>query len=843
MVNYVIRNGNGDPAGTLEWTSGEINKCIPFPIENDEYAITNDRYTQVVFLWGATGAIINGDESAVVHILEDDRMIQFRDYDSVVNVDENIPGGKLKISLVRRGNPTESVSVDFITEEYISPQATTGEDFKEVRQTITWGSNDLSEKEVEVEILNDDLSESPERFLVRLMNPSPNSFIEPRAEERTVTILDDENPSAGRIHMWSSRFDETEEKAFVWLRRYDGVTGRITVDFQTGNGSAIGGGDFEPLSGTVVWEDGESEIKSIELTLLDDQEVEGEEDFYVQFLNPTGGATFINDRSSQKMTIIDNESAPAGSVSFKVDKVEIFERERYAIIQVERVGGTSGKIEVDVVAQGIEAEAGVDFRVDTQRLIWLPGVDDPRTIYVRINQDQINEGDETFTVELRNPTNGASLGTIPKATFTIFDLDPLIPGGFVFNESKMSALENSGDFEVQVSRRAGSKGAVSVDYQTQNRSAIGGHDYTSTQGTLNWADGEVGPKTFLIPIRDDAEIEERETLAIVLSNPSNGAILLSPEPATLSIIDEENIKVGSVGFESLLKFYVPEFEENAFIPILRNEGRDGWLEIDFEFHDVRAEEGKDYRITSNTLRFEDGETNPRLFSVGILDDKLVELEEHFYINITGVRGQYDGGKIGENWQKHVYIQSDDFPDIQIEDQYEVLEGEELLIEAIPNPPLETFRVRWEQNFGPSPIHFEDPDSFTAQMKFEQPGNYIVRLLGNVGLGYGLIKDINVLVNRAPLGAPEISKNLVNLSKGDQAMISYQLQDPGHIQIILYDRFGREVITLIDQDQPRQNGTVTWDGRDRDGQLVTSGVYHALIKEANQSRTLKIIIYK
>lgn len=59
---------------------------------------------------------------------------------------------------------------------------------------------------------------------------------------------------------------------------------------------------------------------------------------------------------------------------------------------------------------------------------------------------------------------------------------------------------DSGQVCVYVERSGGSLGAASVDYATSDGTGADGVDYTDTNGTLNWADGENGRKKICIPI-------------------------------------------------------------------------------------------------------------------------------------------------------------------------------------------------------------------------------------------------------------------------------------------------------------------------------------------------------
>jgi hypothetical protein len=65
-------------------------------------------------------------------------------------------------------------------------------------------------------------------------------------------------------------------------------------------------------------------------------------------------------------------------------------------------------------------------------------------------------------------------------------------------------------------------------------------------------------------------------------------------------------------------------------------------------------------------------------------------------------------------------------------------------------------------------------------------------------------------------------------------IKFSLQRAGHAQLRIFDLGGRLVRTLIDQDLPEGANTVGWDGRNRRGVSVASGVYFYQL-EANGTK--------
>ena len=98
--------------------------------------------------------------------------------------------------------------------------------------------------------------------------------------------------------------------------------------------------------------------------------------------------------------------------------------------------------------------------------------------------------------------------------------------------------ESAGTVDLDVRRVTGSAGAVSVDYATVPVTATADADYTTTAGTLDFADGETS-RTLSVPILDDSETEGDESFSVELSNPTGGATLGAPAAATVTIGDDD----------------------------------------------------------------------------------------------------------------------------------------------------------------------------------------------------------------------------------------------------------------------------------------------------------------
>lgn len=98
--------------------------------------------------------------------------------------------------------------------------------------------------------------------------------------------------------------------------------------------------------------------------------------------------------------------------------------------------------------------------------------------------------------------------------------------------------EGVGNASVVIVRKGSLNLPASATYTTVNDTATGGVDYTATEGTVDFAPGEKR-KTIMIPILNDTVKEPYRRFNIVLSNPSDGAVLGDPISNRVVIKDDD----------------------------------------------------------------------------------------------------------------------------------------------------------------------------------------------------------------------------------------------------------------------------------------------------------------
>lgn len=205
------------------------------------------------------------------------------------------------------------------------------------------------------------------------------------------------------------RVEEGEGRVVVKVKREDSdpnYARAVAVDFATADDNAEAGLDYAANSGTLVWEEGDTDSKEIEIDIIDDKITEDDEAFIVRLSNPQD-AGFV-ETPTATVTIEDNEVP--GQIAFAKAAYEVGEKDGSLTVTVVRTGGKDGVVSVDYTTADGDAQAGVDFQATSGTLTWQDGDLEPKTFEIRVNDDQIIEGDKEFFVVLSNPTNRAELG-------------------------------------------------------------------------------------------------------------------------------------------------------------------------------------------------------------------------------------------------------------------------------------------------------------------------------------------------------------------------------------------------------------------------------------------------
>ena len=227
-------------------------------------------------------------------------------------------------------------------------------------------------------------------------------------------------------------------------------------------------------------------------------------------------------------------------------RMAAFENEGSVALVVERIGCLDREVTVDYCTEDETATAGEDYGElgSTEpvkgTLVFPPDVTE-QIITVPIIDDNQWEPDETFLIQLRNAQFSGKMDgdtvTEPvctlrtgmdKCVVTIIDDDE--PGvlGF-FDKREYVVAENCGQVELQVVRKDGADGTVTVHYETiaggdQEGAAVEGVDFKTSSGTIVFNHQELS-QTIPVEIINTNKYDKNVSFQIVLTNPGGGALV------------------------------------------------------------------------------------------------------------------------------------------------------------------------------------------------------------------------------------------------------------------------------------------------------------------------------
>ncbi|XP_074484033.1 sodium/calcium exchanger 1a isoform X3 [Sebastes fasciatus] len=207
--------------------------------------------------------------------------------------------GSVALNVVRRGGDlTSTVSVDYRTED---GTANAGSDYRFTEGTIMFKPGE-TEKEIRIDIIDDDIFEEDEHFLVHLSNVKVISegagsdeckanHVDALASlglpcTATVTIFDDDHAGIFTFEEPAVTVSESIGVMEVKVIRTSGARGVVVVPYKTMEGTAKGGGeDFEDTHGVLEFENDEI-LKTIAVSIIDHEEYDKQASFYIELKEP-----------------------------------------------------------------------------------------------------------------------------------------------------------------------------------------------------------------------------------------------------------------------------------------------------------------------------------------------------------------------------------------------------------------------------------------------------------------------------------------------------------------------------------------------------------------------------
>ncbi|XP_055003664.1 sodium/calcium exchanger 2b isoform X7 [Boleophthalmus pectinirostris] len=205
--------------------------------------------------------------------------------------------GVLTLTVVCHGGLGENTFyVDYRTED---GSANAGSDYDYSEGTLVFKPGD-THKEIKVGIIDDDIFEEDEHFFVRLLNlrvgdaegmfesdevgAAPKArLVEPLVA--TVTILDDDHAGIFTFSDSTCRVSESVGTMEVTVNRNSGARGTVILPYHTEAGTAKPGEDYEDARGELEFTNDQT-TQTIQVRIIDDEEYEKKESFYIVLEEP-----------------------------------------------------------------------------------------------------------------------------------------------------------------------------------------------------------------------------------------------------------------------------------------------------------------------------------------------------------------------------------------------------------------------------------------------------------------------------------------------------------------------------------------------------------------------------
>nr|WNS50027.1 Na-Ca exchanger/integrin-beta4-like protein [Halisarca dujardinii] len=506
----------------------------------------------------------------------------------------------------------------------------------------------------------DTILEDPELFLARLTVPSGLDRVVPGEPSEARVTITDRTPAEVFFDPVMYPIDEGEDANLTLRLTREVASGVvILVQFITRDGTAERDEDYLGEVYNVTFEG--TNVAVVPVPSIDDDLVEGVEEFTAVIVVPA---------DTQREHLVTRGSPDTAVVEINDNDMLMvfFDRERYQVNEDDRVATITlrsskpHELPYNITVNGADgtAEFPGDYSERSFDLLFPAGATSV-TFDIPIVDNEVFEGPEFFNLSIVIPQASVDIGVEPGMPIRAFVdiLDDEVVN--VFFDPTSDIVTEGEDAELTVRADRNFTIPFSVIVTLSDDSAVAPGDYNSSQSpyVLTFQPGQ-STQTILVPTNDDTTVEMTELFTAALSlpavNPTPGVVVIQPEEATVTIVDNE---------EPL----VVVLRRNETVP----EGQDALVLVevsstDYEFNftvtlstmDIpdSAKAPADYQPGPYTASFTAGQASA-VVRVGTEDDDISELTEHFKVTIDSTSQDRTRVEIGADNTSFVAILDDD----------------------------------------------------------------------------------------------------------------------------------------------------------------------------------------
>ncbi|CAN5409820.1 hypothetical protein BH23VER1_BH23VER1_02010 [soil metagenome] len=409
------------------FANGSASETVTIPVVSDNVVELDETFT--LTLTATTNSGIGEIATAELTILNDDSATL-----SIggLTEDEGNGGSRTIFLPVTLSAPVDiAVSVDATT---APGTATAPEDYQAATVPLTFAAGATGVMNVPVTVIGDLVVELDESFFVNLGNLASGGRAVTIAVAQGVVGL--RNDDAFTLTIADASAAESSGTLAFTVTLDRAVDAPVTVDFSTNDDTATAGSDYTATSGSLTFAGNANETRTINVTILNDGNVEPDETFFVDLNNlgssgrsgsiadSRGVGTILNDDSltfaiaatdpiatepevdpaTDTGTFRISHNAPAGSSEI--------------VIPIDRAASTAG------VSDYTLSGGGVSFSGDTGS-VTVPAGQTFVDVTVIALADIPAEADETVVFQLQDA--GSATVTIPQNDFVVTNLGSPTP--------------------------------------------------------------------------------------------------------------------------------------------------------------------------------------------------------------------------------------------------------------------------------------------------------------------------------------------------------------------------------------------------------------------------------
>lgn len=396
---------------------------------------------------------------------------------------------------------------------------------------------------------------------------------------------------------------------------------------------------------------------------------------------------------------------------------------------------TAGAASVQVSTADSSAAAGSDYTAITgQTVNFTAGGSATAVVNITVNGDTTLEANETFAVNLSNPSGGSIGDGQGIGSITNDDSASIAINDVAITEGN----SGSSNATFTVTLTGAVQGGFTVPVTSSNGSATAGSDYTAIAANTNLSfTGTLGEtRTVSVAVTGDSVVEAAESFNVNLGTPSNAQVNVTDNTGvgTINNDDASSLSINDVALSEGNSGSV-----NATFTVTLSNAVQGGFTVPFATANSSATAGSDYTaISGGSLSFAGTVGETQLINVAVLGDTTLEANESFQVNLGSPTNAAvtltDGNGVGT-------INNDDNASISIADA-SVIEG----------------------NAGTTPA------TFTVTLNGSVQGGFSVAVVSQSGTATGGIDFVDIVGGNLNFaGTPGETQSINVLVNGDAVL--------------------------------------------------------------------------